>query len=213
MNVAIIIATYGDESWAKLAQERALPSAMGQGAYDVLCAHHRTGPIALARNILAEETEADWLCYLDGDDELTPGYLDAMKRAAERQGDGPCLLTPAVSYLRKGGRDGKKYRASEPAFLDRGIPLTDDNWLVVGTLIQRDLFMQVGGFSDYPHGFEDWSLWAKAWSAGAKIVKVPDAIYRAWVNPRSAHRVQWRDRRWQVDMHNRVRAELFPELV
>ncbi len=80
---------------------------------------------------------------------------------------------------------------------------------MIGTLIQRELFLEIGGFPEYPHGFEDWAVWAKAWKAGAKIVKVPDAIYRAHVNPHSKHKTAWRDRKTQVETHNRVRAELF----
>ena len=117
----------------------------------------------------------------------------------------PPLLTPAVSYIRKG-------RPGTPQFNDRGIPLCDDNWLIVGTVIARDLFMEVGGFNDLEHGFEDWSLWAKAWKAGAEIIKVPRAVYLAHVNPQSKHRQRWRDRAWQVKRHQEVRAELFPDL-
>jgi len=143
------------------------------------------------------------LVYCDADDELAPGYLSAMKRVLEQEPlGGWLLLTPAVSLVRKG-------KAGAPAFFDRGVSLRDDNWLVVGTLIHRDLFKMVGGFSEYPHGFEDWSLWAKAWQAGARIIKVPDAIYRYHVNPQSKHKQGWRDRKWQVQMHNKVRAELF----
>jgi len=207
LNVSIIIATYGDPSWLTMAEEKALPSAEAQDPFHVIIGHREEGTIAEARNRLAGEARGDWLCFLDADDELGPGYIQAMQRAYEQRGrdDGtPPLLTPAVSYVRK----GRKY---PPQFNDRGIPLTKDNWLVVGTLVHRDLFMQVGGFSDYPHGFEDWSLWAKCWKAGAEIVKVPQAVYIAHFNPRSKHRLQWRDRRWQVEMHNKVAAELFPE--
>ena len=88
----------------------------------------------------------EWLCFLDADDELAPGYLEAMTRAFEQERGGatplaldgsPFLLTPAVQYVRRG-------RPGRPQFNDRGIPLTDDNWLIVGTLIQKKLFLEVG---------------------------------------------------------------------
>ena len=206
MKVSVLIATYGENVWQEMAELRAYPSAMSQGAEEVSLFHDPEGTIASVRNELGRQAKSDWLCFLDADDELAPGYLDAMKRAHERdRGDGPLLLTPAVSYVRKG-------RPSPPKFNDRGIPLSDDNWLVVGTLIEKSLFMEIGGFSDYPHGFEDWSLWAKAWRAGARIVKVKDAVYLAHVNPQSKHRQGWRDRKWQAHTHQRVRKELFPEL-
>jgi GT2 family glycosyltransferase len=88
------------------------------------------------------------------------------------------------------------------------VDLLKANWLVVGTLITRDLFLRIGGFSDYPHGFEDWSAWYKATRLGARVVKVPKALYIQHVNPQSKHRQGWRDRRWQVATHQRVEREL-----
>jgi len=203
VNVSVCIATYGGSEWEDLAWTRAYPSAKAQ-TNDIQVFHDPEGTIASVRNEVGNTARGEWLCFLDADDELAPGYIGAMERAAERAGDGPVLLTPAVQLLRRKGS-----ARGNPVFFDRGIPLSDDNWLVVGTLIKRDLFVQVGGFSDYPHGFEDWSLWAKAWKAGAQVVKVPDAVYRYWVNPNSKHKKGWRDRRWQVETHNRVRSELF----
>lgn len=205
LNITICIGTYGASEWETMAEERALPSAVATGA-EVLIGHQTDGTIASTRNGLADRATSDWLCFLDADDELAPGYLDAMRRALEQERGGhpettALLLTPAVSYVRNG-------RRAPPLFLDRGVPLTDDNWLVVGTLVERDLFMQVGGFSDYEHGFEDFSLWSKCWRIGARIVKVPDAVYIAHVNPRSKHRQAWRNRRWQRQMHETVRREL-----
>jgi GT2 family glycosyltransferase len=181
-------------------RKRAILSAR-QFSCELLVGHEPDGTVSTSRNGLAERATSAWLLFLDADDELAPGYLGAMERAAEQAGDGPVLLTPAVSYVRKG-------KPAPPQFNDRGIPLSQDNWLVVGTLIQTDLFHAVGGFPDYPHGFEDWALWAKAEKAGARIVKVPEAVYVCHVNPRSKHKIGWRDRKWQVQTHNRVAEEL-----
>src|SRR5687768_17047197 len=184
MRVSIVIATYGDENWRDLAMSRAYPSALDQGAHEIVVGHDDNSTIALVRNALAAKTSGDWLCFLDADDELAPGYIDAMAQV----GGENVLLTPSVQKVRKG-------RPSPPMFYSE-VPLNVANWLVVGTLLRRDLFMQVGGFSDYPHGFEDWSLWAKCWKAGARPVRVPKAIYIQHVNPQSKHRQGWRDRGW-----------------
>jgi glycosyltransferase involved in cell wall biosynthesis len=201
MNVSVLVATYGEPSWIDMAETRALPSAQNQGAFEVLYAHQTDGTISSSRNALAEQAAGTHLIYVDADDEISPGYLDAMREAHRTHPDANALLTPAVQQIRKG-------RPGAPVFFDRGISLRQDNWLVVGTLISRDLFHTVGGFGDYPHGFEDFSLWSKCFRAGADVVKVKDAVYRYWFNPQSKHKQGWRDRKWQVETHQRVVREL-----
>lgn len=196
MNVSILIATYGDDVWAELARTRALASARSQGALEVQVEHDPNGTIASVRNGLARTASGDWLCFLDADDELAPGYLDAMAQI----GGENVLLTPSVQKVIKG-------RAQHSTFYAE-VDLTVANWLVIGTLVRRDLFLSVGGFEDYPHGFEDWSLWYKCAKRGARVVKVPRAVYVQHVNPQSKHRLGWRNRRWQVETHQRVQREL-----
>lgn len=203
MNVSVIIATYGDRWWEELALERAFPSAHDQGAHEIIVGHDDRLAIGPVRNVLAKKATGDWLLFLDADDELAPGYIRAMETAYHREREhdrGPFLLTPAVAKVRK-------QRRSAPTFYPE-VDLSVANWLVIGTLIERDLFERVGGFGDYPHGFEDWSVWSKAAKAGAKVVKVPKAVYVQHINPQSKHRVGWKDRRWQVETHQRVQAEL-----
>lgn len=203
MNVSVLVATYGEPEWQTMAANRAVPSAVAADPYEVLAGHQPDGTIATSRNALAEQATGDWLLYLDADDELAPGYLGAMGRAFEQEatGGGRLLLTPAVQQVRKG-------RQSSPFFFDRGISLRQDNWLVLGTLIRKDLFLEVGGFNDYPHGFEDFSLWSKCFRAGASVIKVPDAVYVYYHNPMSKHKQGWRNRKWQVETHQRVVREL-----
>jgi glycosyltransferase involved in cell wall biosynthesis len=206
VNVSVVIATYGEEHWRDLALSRAYPSAENQGAHEIVVGHDPEGTIASVRNSLAEKTTGDWLCFLDADDELGPGYLLAVARVFERAREpGPFLLTPAVSYWHPGRR-----RANPPRFLP-AVDLRYGNYLVLGTVLSRELFFQVGGFSDYPHGFEDWSLWAKSVKAGAEVRQVKRAVYIAYVNPSSKCRLSWRDKEWQVRMHEQVRRDLFSE--
>lgn len=202
--ISIVVTTYGDESWKETAHKRALPSTEGQGAYEVIYKHYKKLEIGPARNKAALAAEGEWLLFLDADDELQEGYVEGMTAAIcdERRPE-PALLQPAVRYIRKG-------MMQNPIMIPMK-DLSSDNYLVIGTVLRRKLFLQVGGFNDYPHGFEDWSLWAKCWKAGAKVFPVPRAIYNAYINPQSKHRQMWRNRAHQVETHLRVQAELFPE--
>jgi glycosyltransferase involved in cell wall biosynthesis len=202
MKCSILISTYGEKSWQDLAMERAYPSCISQGAHEVLVLHEADGTVSSCRNKNALRATGDFLIHVDADDEIAPDYVGAMRRAFEQEEtNGNLLLTPAVQQIRKG-------RPAKPFFFDRGISLRDDNWLVVGTLIAKDLFMEVGGFGEYPHGFEDFSLWSKCFRIGAKVVKVPEAVYVYYHNPLSKHKQGWRDRKWQVATHQRVVREL-----
>lgn len=205
--ISIVITTYGDPAWRELAWSRAYPSAIEQEASElslqVVVHHSELATIGPARNEAAQEATGEWLIFLDADDELEPGYVQAMLYAAASHG-GQVLFQPAVRYLRKGG--GMTRPLVIPAR-----NLRQDNFLVIGTMLRRQQFHEVGGFNDYHHGFEDWSLWAKCWLAGASVVPVPQAVYRAHHNPQSKHRQLWRDRRAQVEMHTRVARELFGE--
>jgi GT2 family glycosyltransferase len=110
-----------------------------------------------------------------------------MRRALEQSLDGnQSLFTPAVQSIRK-GRPGRPFFFAECS-------LETGNWLVIGTMISKTLFTEIGGFREHPHGLEDFNLWARAVRAGAKIVKVPDAVYRAHWNAKSKHHVLARNR-------------------
>ncbi len=201
MSISVIVATYGDPSWVYTAESRAIPSALEQTDW-VVTKWEKHGTISSSRNGGAELAHNDWLCFLDADDELAPGYIRAMEAAVEQQPNATRLLfTPAVQTIRAGRTPG-------PPHFFHEVPLRQANWLVVGTLIHRDLFWKVGGFPEAEHGLEDWALWSKCARVGATVVKVPDAVYRYWANPNSMHRQLWRDKKVQRAAHARVSAEL-----
>lgn len=210
-SVSVVVATYGSEEWRSLGLERAYPSALDQGAHEIIVGHDSEGTVSSVRNSLAEKTSGEWLCFLDGDDELGPGYVEAMRRAYERESraDGtPLLLTPAVSYVR-----GTARKRTSPRIWPE-VPFERGNWLVIGTLLPRKLFFSVGGFRDYgdPPGenaYEDWSLWARCHQAGAQVVKVPRAVYVAYWETSSRHRLA--DARTRLRWHHEIGRDLFPE--
>lgn len=81
------------------------------------------------------------------------------------------------------------------------------NWLVIGTLVQRQVFVEVGGFREWPL-YEDWCLWQRCWKAGAEPVKVPDAVYVARV--RGASRNRQPSRAEKLRIHGEIVAANFP---
>lgn len=164
MDATILIATFGDDLWR----------ARGESCFEyherlglpTVWHHSANGTLAEARNeCAAHAPSADgWLCFVDADDHLEPGYFDAMAAA---EGDRWELLAPAVRY--GPGSDPIVYR-------DRN--MRSMNPCVIGTLIHRDVFELAGRFWEEP-AWEDWSLFRRAWLLGCPIVFVEDAVYQA----------------------------------
>lgn len=168
--VAVVVATFGDESWRAKARAHALPSAEAEQPDQLVHIHGRT--LAAARNAGVAETSTEWLCFLDADDELEPGYLDTLLTGS---GD---LRAPAVRYVQPCDIGGD---AIPPivTFVDRDIDTM--NPCVIGTLVRRTMFDRAGRFWNEP-AWEDWSLFRRCWLLSATIVHHPSAVYRANVN-------------------------------
>lgn len=201
MDLAVVVGTFGDDRWSDLAQERAVPSAGAEGL-PVIHHHGDTletygASLAACRNRAAEETDAEWLCFLDADDELRPGFHEAMAAA---EGD---LRTPAVEYVRGG-------RVRPPIFWPE-CDLREGNWLIVSTLVRRQMFFDVGAFRDCPM-YEDWDLFQRCWKEGAEIRKVPEATVRVHINLASLHR-NGSTRLEKREAHDFVTRLNFPELL
>lgn len=192
MNVSVIVATFGGIDWKGMGQRTARE-------HDAIHIHLDHGTLAQARNLGAETATGDWLCFLDADDSLAPGYFEAM-RASLPSGGGRWLLAPAVSYV---GRRGQQGNARVP----QQIPLRQGNWMVIGTLVQREVFLEVGGFQEWPI-YEDWDLWTRCWLRGAEPVAVPDAHYVARVRPESRNRGP--SRAMKLRYHREISQANFP---
>jgi glycosyltransferase involved in cell wall biosynthesis len=180
VDVTVAVGTYGDDTWRQLAAERAIPSAEALGVPVVHC-HADT--LHDARNDALAQVTTEWVCHLDADDELEPGYFDAMTRAT---GD---VLAPAVRYVYANGikRSPRMPRVAGHHHRCHTGCLPQGNWLIVGSLVRTDMATGVGGWRDFTWS-EDWDLWLRCYLAGASFTPVPGAIYRAHVRTDSRNR-------------------------
>lgn len=171
-SVTVVVSTFGDKTfWAPLA-ERAIRSVQTQTleAGEILWMHGET--LAEARNRGGYEAKSEWLIFLDADDGLDPGYIQAM---VEGSGD---VRQPATLGVYPDGKEDQF-----PVLIPQR-DLYTGNYLIIGSMVRQSLFARVRGFEEYPI-LEDWQFWLKCYLAGAEIGKVPEAIYRVSVNPES----------------------------
>jgi hypothetical protein len=201
VDLTVIVGTFGDESYRRMAVELAAPSAESQAA---TVHYHHEDPgatygqqLADCRNIPARAATTEWLAFLDADDELMPGFVEAMDQAT---GD---LRTPAVSYVRPGRGPAR------PMFWPER-DIRDSNYLIVTTLMRREEFLALGGFRDVPL-YEDWDLFQRFIKAGASVERVPGAVCRVHIRPGSLHR-RGSTRHDKQHAHEVVRRLNFPEL-
>jgi glycosyltransferase involved in cell wall biosynthesis len=194
VELTVVVASCGTDYWLDLSRRRAIPSVEALGL-DPVVAHLPGGTVAEARNYGLDQVTTEWVCFLDADDELELGYVEAMAAGAAD------VRAPAVRYVpwhatlayrradrgraavvpRVVGREHANH-ACEAECLAYG------NWLVIGSVVRTELVRDVGGFEEWPV-YEDYALWARIWrQTEATFEAVPEAVYRAHVRQSSRNR-------------------------
>lgn len=185
-SVGIVVGTYGDDEWQQRGQATA--EQLHEAFPDVPAISSHDTSLAKARNagaaVFSLGLRPWWLCFVDADDMLEPGYFDAMRRRMTERNyllpEWSALLVPAVRYVQP---DGTESAPSIPNGTPRR-PLYEINRACIGSLIEARVFERLGGFSELPM-YEDWQLWLRACERGVQLLDVPDAVYRAHVRPSS----------------------------
>lgn len=178
MEVTVCVATYGDVEWVQRAQERPIKSAVEQ---NVPFVHVHGRNLCEARNSALAAVATEWVCFLDGDDELHRRFFERIELSTAD------IRAPAVQYV-----DGSRAAPYIPQVVGHNhlctaACLNEGNWIVIGAVARTKILRDVGGFRDYPM-YEDWDLWVRCWQAGASIEAVPGAVYRAYVRADSRNR-------------------------
>ena len=194
--ISVVIGIFGDkEFWIPLA-EKAKLSALNQlvQPYEVNIVYKNT--LHEARNTGAKMTSGDWLCFLDADDTLDKNYFSAMQASMIDNS----LLYPSVTYVGPNGMEvGPLLHFSNSLFRR--------NFMVIGTLVKRSVFIKVGGFRDFEM-YEDWDLWMRCCLSKQLPKAVPSAIYRAMIRKKSRNTCK-RDEKKIV--YNAIRNEYTAE--
>ncbi len=173
--VGVVVGTYGNRiKWSQTAQT-AVASILHQTCPADDWIHVHGGSLADARNKGAAILNTDWLIFLDADDELDHGYIEAMLNRTVFGAHPHIIYRPSTLGVYPDGSTD-----DEPVML----PLTDltvRNCIVIGAMCPSDLFFEVGGFGEWPI-LEDFALWRAMLAKGAVIGDCGRAIYRVHVN-------------------------------
>lgn len=166
--ISVVIGVYGDERWAILA-DRAARSVPVRSDVEVII--HRECTRAEARNAGALLASGKRLVFLDADDRLGPGFIDLVVEPED-------VLQPKTVF-----RDGGV--GSAPRWIEPREDFLMGNHIVIGAPVNRELFMDSGGFEEYPIA-EDWALWLKLRAMGATFGRT-EATYIVNVNHRGVN--------------------------
>ncbi len=188
MSVGIVIGTFGSQEWKYRGDELASKIEREQEV-SVLSVHGDT--LATARNIGAKALKADWIVFLDADDDLAPGYVRHMLLSVNST-DWDIVQPATIGLYPDGTMD------TEATLIPKK-DLISSNYIVIGAMCSYEKFDKVGGFREL-EALEDWDLWRRMYIAGAKIGCCKSAVYIVGVNPSS--------RNSDSQVHNRVYRQI-----
>jgi glycosyltransferase involved in cell wall biosynthesis len=142
--------------------------------------HIRTnfGKPLQAREYGFNATQSDWVCFLDADDRLPPGYLANAALAITKDVD------IVFSDLQHFGNDNTRTNFPTDVLPKR---LWQVNFLHVGCLVSRIAIILSEAFEGHPNKtnyHEDWLFWRKIVGYGFKYTK-QESLYEARVHDKN----------------------------
>jgi glycosyltransferase involved in cell wall biosynthesis len=124
----------------------------------VSCLRAENSGVAAARNLGLRSTNGDFLVFLDADDRLLPGAVEAGLRGLEEHPE----CAAAVGAYRRVSHDGKPIRTHDqpPVERDQFAQLLQDNWagFPARAIYRRAVFEHVKGFDPALSPAEDFAL-------------------------------------------------------
>jgi hypothetical protein len=124
--------------------------------------------VGACRNAGATASRGDILAFIDADNEIAPGWLQACTRAFHAQGLG------AAGFPYRAPADSTWVQRMYDTLRVRTADRRDVDWLGAGNLaIRRAVFEQVGGFDERLEACEDVQLCQSVRRAGYRVISEP----------------------------------------
>ena len=124
-----------------------------------------------ARNAGVRHARGRFLCMVDADDLLEPGYLERSLVALSASPD----MAFASHWLRAFGDEQWDWTPTDCTFP----ALLHANTVNGAALMRREFFEQLGGFDEtMTEGCEDWEFWIRAVAAGHRGTIIPEFLFR-----------------------------------
>jgi glycosyltransferase involved in cell wall biosynthesis len=143
----------------------------------VRCIHQSNNGVSAARNRGIEEARAEWIAYLDADDEYLPGFLAEVCSFLHGHPGIPVVFTNAAPVIRERGRRSLwRVLTSSPQIVRDyfRFSLTHGGGMHSSTTVtSKEIIRRIGGFPVGVAIGEDSDTWARlAWTA-EKIGAIP----------------------------------------
>lgn len=128
-----------------------------------------------ARNVLLDMATADWVHFLDADDEIAPDYLTKVLPIADEATD---VVLSGCDFI--GAQDRKLWRRwiySNEVFAPNALAATIAHPVFLHcSFIRRRKALEAGGFDEEHRCYEDGDFHVRLAAAGARCRCIPDVL-------------------------------------
>lgn len=161
--------------------------------------------VSVARNHGISEAKGEIILPLDGDDLISPNYIEESVNILTNRPEVKVVYCDAVKFNKKGQ---KKWKLKEFSLFN----LSKDNMIFSAAHFWKKDALAVGGFSeDMVMGREDWEFWIKMLKNGGEVVRLPfiGFFYRLTSGSKRKKTRSKKNKRARIDYLNEKHEELF----